>query len=65
MPDHRPIYPVPPIGSGAQRADQALRNREEHQEQMREFLELQHLAREGQPPKPGLVDRIRALVRRG
>ena len=52
------------MGSGALRADQALRNREEHQEQMRATLELQHLARAGQPPKPGLVDRIRALFRR-
>ena len=56
--------PGPPVGSGALRADQALRNREEHQEQMRATLELQHLARAGQPPKPGLVDRIRALFRR-
>ena len=64
MPDNRPSNPVPPVGSGALRADQALRNREEHQEQMREALELQRLAHEGQPTKPRLVDRIRALFGR-
>ena len=64
MPDNRPINPVPPAGSGTFRADQALRNREAHQEQMRQELELQHLAREGQPPKPSLADRLRGLFRR-
>ena len=64
MPDHRPTYPTPPVGSGALRADQALRNREVHQEQMRAQLELQHLAHEGQPPTPSLMDRVRSLFRR-
>jgi len=64
MPDNRPINPVPPAGSGAFRADQALRNREAHQEQMRAELELAHLAHEGQPPKPSLADRLRGLFRR-
>ncbi len=61
MPDHRPTFQTPEAGGGAQRLDQVVRNREAHQDQMRQELELQHLAREGQPPKPGLLERL--LVR--
>jgi hypothetical protein len=64
MPDHRPTYADPAAGGGAQRLDQVVRNRESHQELMRQELEIQHLAREGQPPKPSLIERARGLFRR-
>ena len=63
MPDHRATFQTPAAGGGAQRLDQVVRNRESSEDQMREELELQHLAREGQPPRPGLMDRLRGLFR--
>ncbi len=64
MPDHRPTWPDPAAGSGTQKADTLVRNHEAHQELMREQIELEHLAREGRPRKPGLVERIRGLFHR-
>ena len=64
MPDHRPTWPDAAAGSGTQKADTLLRNREAHQEQMRAQLELEHLASDGQPRKPGLFERIRGLLHR-
>jgi len=64
MPDHRPTSQTPAAGGGAQGLDQVVRNRESSQDQMRHELELQHLPREGQPPKPSLLDRLRGLFRR-
>jgi hypothetical protein len=64
MPDHRPTFQTPSAGGGVQRLDQTVRNRESHQEQMREEFELQHLAREGRPHKPSLMERLRGLVHR-
>ena len=61
MPDHRPTFQTPSAGGGAQRLDETVRNRESHQEQMRQELELQHLAREGQPAKPSLMRRLRGV----
>ena len=64
MPEYRPMWPDPAAGGGLQKIDALLQNRDAHQELMREQIELEHIAREGQPGHPGLVGRIRRLFRR-
>ena len=64
MPDDRPMWPDPSPGAGMGKLDTLLANREAHQEQMREELELEHEAREGEARRRGLRERIRDLLRR-
>jgi hypothetical protein len=64
MPDTRPTWPDPSNGYGVGKADALLHNREAHQDQMREALELERLAKEAEGPKPGVIARIRGLFGR-
>jgi hypothetical protein len=49
---------------GPGKLDALLRNRETHQDLMREELELEHLAREGRPPRPSPLERLRRVFHR-
>jgi hypothetical protein len=63
MPDNRPFNFTPGRGRGIAGVDDLERSREDHQARMRAAIELEHLAT-GDAPRRGLMERIRALVRR-
>jgi len=61
MPDDRNSWSDPaPNTGGLGGPDMMLEDREAHEEQLREEVEVEHLVAEGQPAKPGLMARIKA-----